>query len=115
VTILRNGAFSECLSPFNGNQIESRVTDDHNDVYDCGTSRGHAGDQTVDPGFAGPASVPIPTVDFAHGRRLWDWAGEYQPIIDQFDTTNPAMVDSGLGSEPPCAGAACDIGVNEFF
>ena len=48
--------------------------------------------------------MPIPTLPTSHfagkwknGSHLWDWEGEYQPIINRFRTQNAALTNAGVG------------------
>jgi hypothetical protein len=114
ITTIRNSVFNDCSTAFSG-QVGARFTQSHNDVFNCGTSPGGTGAQTVDPQFVGPETVPDGTIDLTNGEALWDWAGRYQPIINRFDTQQGSLVDAGTGTAEPCTGAACDIGANEFL
>jgi hypothetical protein len=133
-TTYRNFVHNDCSSSFSGST--ATLTQQTGAAFNCGTAP--SGALTVDPQFVGPESVPVPTLDFSNGRRLWDWAGTYQPIIDRFRTQNAPLqklgesaspyeliidrfrnqnasfVDAGTGTTPPCEGT-CDIGANEFF
>jgi len=115
VSTIRNGVNNDCLAQFDGGVNNARVTDNHNDVFNCGSSRGGTGDLTVDPQFVGPETVTTPTLSFTNGTQLWDWANTYQPIIDRFRTQNAALEDAGTGTDGPCTAAACDVGANESF
>jgi hypothetical protein len=93
-------------------------TQSHNDFFNCGASKGGTGAQTADPNLVGPTSLPVPTINasyYAHGERLWDWAGRWQPIVDRFRTQQASFVDAGTGLAFPCTGSACNIGANEYF
>jgi hypothetical protein len=133
----RNATISSCSSPLSDDN-SGRTTQNHNNVSSCGTLSG-TGNQAVDPQFVGPTTVANGSINLAHGLKLWDWAGTYQPIIERFRTQNapllkrgesaalyqpvidrfrsqnPSFVDAGSGTAAPCTGSACDIGANEFF
>ena len=115
--MVRNSVLNDCTAAWTGQTGAISFTQSHNDFFNCGTSPGGTGAQTVDPLFVGPESVPQPTIGsgyFVNGKRLWDWAGVYQPIIDRFRTQQASLVNAGTGTAAPCTGT-CDIGANEFF
>ena len=121
-TVIRNSVFNDCVSAWADATGTVSFTQSHNDYFNCGSSKGGPGAQTADPQFVGPESVPIPTLPTSHtggkwgnGATLWDWEGEYQPIIDRFDTQNSSLIDTGTGTAAPCTGTGCNIGTNEFF
>ena len=114
--------FNDCLEAWSNATGTVSFAQSHNDFFNCGASKGGTGAKTADPQMIGPETTPIPTLPTSHfagrwtqGAKLWDWTGEYQPIIDRFRTQNAALVNTGRGTAAPCTGAACDIGANEFF
>jgi hypothetical protein len=116
---IRNSVWSGCTTAWSGSTgTIAPFTQSHNNVFNCGASKGGAGAQAVNPQFAGPLSVPLPTisVDYpGHGDAMWDWAGVYQPIINRFASAPGLFTDEGTGTAAPCTEANCDIGANEFF
>lgn len=113
-TVAHNLVFNDCRITFR-DPTEARVTDSHIDEWNCSIPREGTNYLNVDPSFKGPETVATPTRTFADGEKLWDWAGEYKPIIDQWDTTNASLEDAGTDVGELFVGTAPDVGANEWF
>ena len=96
--------FNDCLEAWSNATGTVSFAQSHNDFFNCGASKGGTGAKIADPQMIGPETTPIPTLPTSHfagrwtqGAKLWDWTGEYQPIIDRFRTQNAALVNTGRG------------------